>query len=77
MEREERPLAGDGDVLDGEEAAGVFGDAVAGAADRAETVRFRRCDKDLHGMRMVHNAVDREILWKRNEFVSDLCGHNC
>ena len=47
------------------------------AADGAETFRFRTGDEDLQGMGMVHDAVDGDILRKRNEFVSDLCGHNC
>ena len=34
-------------------------------------------DEDLQGMGMVHDAVNGDILRKRDEFVSDLCGHNC
>ena len=33
-------LAGDGDILYGKGVAGILDDTVAGAADRAETVRF-------------------------------------
>ena len=33
--------------------------------------------EDLHGVGMFHEAVSGDILRKRNEFVSDLCGHNC
>ena len=61
----------------GKGAAGVLDDTVAGAADRAETVRVRTGDENLHGMGMVHDAVNGDILRKRDEFVSDLCGHNC
>ena len=61
----------------GEGAAGVLDDTAAGAADRAETVRVRTGDEDLHGMGMIHDAVNGDILRKRDEFVSDLCGHNC
>ena len=46
MEGKERPLAGDGDMAYGEGAAGVLDDAVAGAADRAETVHVRTGDED-------------------------------
>ncbi len=77
VEREERALAGDGDVPDGEGAAGVLDDAVAGVADRAETFRVRTGDEELQGMGMFHDAVDGDILRERNEFVSDLSGHNC
>ena len=77
MEGKERPLAGDGDMPDGEGAAGVLDDTVGGAAERAEPFRVRTGDEDLHGMGMIHDAVDGDILRKRNEFVSDLCGHNC
>lgn len=77
MEGKERALAGDGDVPDREGAPGVLDDAVAGAADGAETFRVRTGDEDLHGMGMVHDAVDGDILRKRDEFVSDLSGHNC
>ena len=62
---------------DGKGAAGVLDDTVAGAAYGAETFRVRAGDEDLHGMGMVHDAVDGDILRKRNEFVSDLFGHNC
>ncbi len=77
MEREERALTGDGDVPDGKGATGVLDDAVAGAADRAEPIRVRPGDEELHGMGMIHDAVDGDILRKRNKFVSDLFGHNC
>ncbi len=62
---------------DGKGATGVLDDAVAGAADRTETFRVRAGDEELHGMGMVHDAVDGDILRKRDVFVSDLCGHNC
>ena len=77
MEGKERAFTGDGDVPDGKGAAGVLDDAVAGGADRAEPICVRRGDEDLHGMGMIHDAVDGDILRKRDEFVSDLCGHNC
>ena len=77
MEGKERPLAGDGDMPDGEGASGVLDDAVAGAADRAETFCVRTGDEDLQGMGMVHDAVNGDILRKRDEFVSDLFGHSC
>ena len=66
-----------GDVLDGKGVTGVFDDAVAGAADRTETVRVKTGNEDLHGMGMVHDAAYGDILWKRNEFVSDFSDHNC
>ena len=50
---------------DGEGVAGVLDDAVAGAADRAEAFRVRTGDEDLHGMGVVHDAVDRDILGER------------
>lgn len=76
MEGKERTLAGDGDVPDREGAAGVLDDAVAGAANWVETVRVWTGDEDLNGMGMVHDAVDGDILRKRNEFVSDLSGYS-
>ncbi len=77
MERAERALTGDGDMAYGGGAAGVLDGAAAGAADRAETVRVRTGDEDLHGMGIIHDAVDGDILRKRYEFASDFSGCNC
>lgn len=76
MEREERALAGDGDMLYGKGATGILDDAVAGTIDRAETFGFWIGDEDIHGMEMIHDAVEGDML-KRDEFVSALSGHNC
>ena len=77
MEREECPFASDGDMPDGKGATGVFDDTIAGDADRAEAFQAERGDEDLQGMGKVHDAVNGDILRKKNEFVSNLSGHNC
>ena len=66
-----------GNMSDSKGAAdGILDDAVVGTTDKAETVCVWIGDKDLDGMVMVRDAVDGEILGKRDEFVGDLSDHN-
>ena len=77
QERNEFLLA-TGDMSDSKGAVtGILDVAVVGTTDKAETVCVRTGDKDLDGMVMVRDAVDGDILGKRDEFVGDLSDHNC